>query len=323
MNPTLHPPVYTLHIELESIEPRIWRRLKVPAAISLRTLHDIIQTVMGWQDCHMHLFRIDGVRYGFSDNEYDDDEVDDSTVLLGDVVQRPGATFAYSYDFGDGWEHAIRVEQIRRDVPAAEAPRLLGGERGCPPEDCGGVPGYYDLLDAIGDPAHEEHESMIEWLGGAYDPDRYDVAAHDRALAPLRRTRKATGRRSGTGSGNRATRGRQTSSPSELYATRLIEIIDDLREQLALPAHIGDVAIELLRRHAGRDPDGFLGVRKPGIWVAAALHASFMLHPRWTLAVVPPMTLDELSEIFGVSTASISARSGQLRRGVRLQPMLR
>ena len=91
----------------------------------------------------------------------------------------------------------------------------------------------------------------------------------------------------------------------------------------SLPPHVSDMAAELLRIHSGRDPDAFLAVRKPGIWVAAALHASFMLHPRWTMASVEPMTLGELSEMLGVSSASISARSRQLRRGVRLRPMLR
>jgi hypothetical protein len=323
MSPTLHAPVYALHIEVESIEPAIWRRIEVPASVTLRTLHDIIQRVMGWQDSHMHLFDIDGVRYGFGDNEWDDDEQDDSEARLGDVVPKSDVVFRYSYDFGDGWEHTIRVEQIRRDVPEGDVPRLLGGARACPPEDCGGVSGYYDLLDAIADPEHEEHESMLEWLGGGYDPEEYDNAEHDRALAPLRRGRATARRGRKSGPALRGTRDQPAASPAMPYAGQLIAVLDDVQRELALPTHISDVAAELLRIHSGRDPHGFLAVRKPGIWVAAALHASFMLHPRWARASVEPMTLSELSELFGVSPASISARSGQLRAGVSLRPLLR
>ncbi|MEX1181993.1 MAG: hypothetical protein WEF86_02080 [Gemmatimonadota bacterium] len=325
MSPTLHAPVYTLHIQLEDIEPPIWRRIEVPASFTLRRLHDVIQLVMGWQDSHMHLFEIDGGRYGFGDNEWDDEDRDDSEVLLADVVQQVGQFFVYSYDFGDDWTHRVKVEEIRREVARRDVPRLLAGARACPPEDCGGVSGYHDLVEAVADPDHEEHEALLEWLGGGYDPAEYDVARHDRRLDRLRRARTpAGGRRPATTRPPAGRSARGAGSPVALRVTELTAILNQFRQDVpALPVSIADTAEDLLRRFAGSDPETFMGVRRLELWAAAAVHASYMLHPYWMHYPLKPMTLADLSEMWSVSSASISKRSGQLREGVRLRPLLR
>jgi hypothetical protein len=290
MSPTLHAPVYTLYIELEEIEPPIWRRVEVPASFTLRRLHDVIQVAMGWMHAHLHLFEIDGARYGFGDNEWDDSELDDSQVLLGDVVQHVGDVFSYEYDFGDDWKHIVLVEQIRRDVPRENVPRLLDGRRACPPEDCGGPPGYEELLEET-----------------AYlDPEAYDVAAHDARLEPLRRPDPLLGERE-----------------AELVAELHGVLAQVQREIPALPRHIIETAVMLLHRIANTDADEFLRARNPAVWAAAALHASFVLHPRWSYHPLSPLTLKALSQLFDVSARSIGARSRQLRDGVTLHPLLR
>ncbi|MFL6164240.1 MAG: plasmid pRiA4b ORF-3 family protein [Jatrophihabitantaceae bacterium] len=144
-----------------------------PAAANretLRELHAVIQTAMGWQDYHLHLFEIDGVRCG---------DVEDLDGPLGDeetyTVCEAAATateFSYDYDFGDGWSHEIRVE------PAAgtSGPQLIDGARACPPEDCGGPWGYQDLLEVLAEPTHEEYHQLLEWLDGPFDPESFDLA---------------------------------------------------------------------------------------------------------------------------------------------------
>jgi hypothetical protein len=317
----LHPPVFRLSIELLGIEPPIWRSVQVPAGITLRRLHDIIQVVMGWDDVHMHLFEIGDVRYGMGDNEYDAEEVDDSKVLLGDVVHGAGAAFDYEYDFGDGWEHLIRVEEVRRDVPAAEVPRLLDGARACPPEDCGGVPGYMDLVEALTDPDHQDHESLLEWLGGDFDPEAFSVPTIDRRLASFRRAagKKPAGddrKRAGAGS-RKAGRGMKELPPAMVLAHNLANAVDDVIRHFRLPEYVAASSRDLLMFHAQRDPDSFLGVRKHEIWIAAAIHAAFMIQPRSPFLPLPHISLEELARIFGVSTASVSSRSAELRRGLR------
>ncbi|MGH7446783.1 MAG: plasmid pRiA4b ORF-3 family protein [Longimicrobiales bacterium] len=199
MSHVLHPPVYTLHVQVEGIDPPVWRRIEVPASIPLRGLHDIIQTVFGWEGAHLHLFEIGGERYGLGDNEYDEDEHDDAAVLLGDVVQNAGSGFLYRYDFGDDWYHAIRLEQVRRDVAPKEVPRLVAGERAGPPEDCGGVPGYLELLEAITDSEHEDHAAAVECGRGAAMTPRNSISTVRTAgssgigAVPRRRVRRSAG----------------------------------------------------------------------------------------------------------------------------------
>ena len=184
--------VYHLHVTLEGVEPRIWRRLQVPGNASLGWLHGVIQVAMGWTNSHLHRFNV-GTRQ-YSDLSFDLDEyeesprtLDENAVTLLDIAPRARTAFTYSYDFGDSWGHRITVEKILDPDPsAARLAQCLDGKRSCPPEDCGGVWGYADLLKVIRNPKHEEYESMMEWLGGSFDPEVFDRVRTNKHLKRLK-----------------------------------------------------------------------------------------------------------------------------------------
>lgn len=172
--------LFQFKITLDGIEPPIWRRIQVQDC-TLDKLHEHIQTAMGWTNSHLHQFEIKGQRYGdpeLLDDGFDDFECEDSTTtLVSEILPKTGKRFAfkYEYDFGDSWEHEILFEGSPPIDPKAKYPVCLEGERACPPEDCGGVWGYGDFLKAIRNPKHEEHESMLEWIGGKFSPEAFDA----------------------------------------------------------------------------------------------------------------------------------------------------
>lgn len=165
---------YRLKIQLLDIEPAIWRHFVVPASITLDRLHDVIQIVMGWTDSHLHEFTIGNKRY----TEYPESKEDGlacGRYRLGDLIKQKGRTFRYLYDFGDSWEHELVLEESRYFNPELRTElACLDGQRSCPPEDVGGVPGYCEFLNALKDPNHEEHESYTEWSGGSFDSERFE-----------------------------------------------------------------------------------------------------------------------------------------------------
>ncbi|MEJ2347395.1 MAG: plasmid pRiA4b ORF-3 family protein [Gammaproteobacteria bacterium] len=177
--------IYRIHVTLKYAAPPIWRRIEVPADIRLGRLHRILQTVMGWTDSHLHAFRAGDVTYGVPDPDFPDATRAERNVRL-DKIAAPGDTFIYEYDFGDGWEHELKIEKVLPADYTIHYPRCIAGERACPPEDCGGPPGYEDLLAALGDPAHPEHEAMHDWAGPGFDPERFDLAEVNRLLWRLR-----------------------------------------------------------------------------------------------------------------------------------------
>jgi hypothetical protein len=163
--------IVTIRIELVDTDPLIWRAVEVPTSITLKALHDIIQAVMGWFDCHLWEFTVATRKYGLPMDEDwgTEPRFEASKVRLRDVLA-PGKTIIdYLYDFGDSWEHRLTVSGVRQGDSALSYPRYIGGERNSPPEDCGGIPGFYELLDAIADPDHPNHADMVEWLDD-YDP---------------------------------------------------------------------------------------------------------------------------------------------------------
>jgi len=183
-------PIYQLKVVLLDIEPPIWRRFQVRENITLAALHDYLQGVMqGWVDYHLHEFEIDGRRFGVPDHEYDDIPemrlTNESRHKLCDLV-RPGDSFLYRYDFGDNWEHLITVEERLTPDPNVKYPVCIDGQRHCPPEDCGGTIGYEEFLEAISDPQHEEHDSYLEWVGGSFDPEAFDLKRANDVLDNIR-----------------------------------------------------------------------------------------------------------------------------------------
>ena len=167
--------LYLLRIKLLDIEPEIWRRFVVPANITLDRLHDVIQIVMGWNDSHLHEFTIGKKRYT-EYPEYKEDGLECGRYRFGGLIKRKGRTFGYLYDFGDSWEHELTLEESRYFNPELRtAIACLEGERACPPEDVGGTPGYYEFCEVLQDPSDEEYEHFMEWSGGNYDSERFDI----------------------------------------------------------------------------------------------------------------------------------------------------
>jgi Plasmid pRiA4b ORF-3-like protein len=179
--------IYQLRIELQYLKPAIWRRVLVPGSIKLSKFHVVILWSMGWQGGHMHEFVIGQTNYG----EPDPDFPQVPPVVREDRVTLQQAlgslkTIRYIYDFGDDWEHKIKLEKTLPFDPEMKHPRCIAGQYACPPEDVGGVDGYIDFLDAIRNPAHEEHASMLEWIGGGFDPLRFDLDETNERLSEIK-----------------------------------------------------------------------------------------------------------------------------------------
>jgi hypothetical protein len=175
--------IYQLRITLQEVSPPIWRRVLLPGGYTLDRVHRVIQFAMGWSNYHLHVFDIDGVQYGMPDPDELLPVRDELDVRL-DAVAAKGARLRYTYDFGDWWEHEVLVEDVLPADPEMFYPTCIGGERACPPEDVGGPYGYEELLVALADPRHPEHEALREWLGRPFDPEAFDP---ERATTLLRR----------------------------------------------------------------------------------------------------------------------------------------
>lgn len=175
------PVVYQLLITLSEVTPPVWRRVLLTSDMSLHRLHWIIQAAMGWTNSHLHQFRIGEDVYTQPDFGLDEDEdykiKNERTAKLGKLGLAPHSRFIYEYDFGDGWHHEIEVEAVMKIDDRFSHPICTAGERACPPEDCGGVQGYAEFKQAIRDLEHEDHDGLIEWIGGIFDPDGFDMNA--------------------------------------------------------------------------------------------------------------------------------------------------
>ncbi len=176
--------IATVRIELIDTDPPIWREVEVPTAITFKTLHGIVQIVMGWENYHMWEFAIGRQKVAAS-------------RILRDVLRPRRTTIDYVYDFGDCWEHKLVVTGPRPALPGVAYPNYVGGERNGPPEDCGGIPGFYDKLDALADPEHPDREEIVEWIGD-YDPEAVDVKRIVSRLARIGKPRKPRAGKSDT-----------------------------------------------------------------------------------------------------------------------------
>ena len=172
---------FELDVRLRGIEPAIWRRVEVDGAAALDEVHFALQVAMGWTNSHLHQFVIGDKRYGMAnvDGAEELKLEDERQYRLQDVV-KSGDSFEYEYDFGDGWEHDVRVEKVTT-VARAVKPRCVAGARACPPEDCGGTGGYENLLEALADPKHDEHDEMVEWSNG-FESERFALPKGGREL---------------------------------------------------------------------------------------------------------------------------------------------
>jgi hypothetical protein len=175
-----------LKITLHDVEPPVMRRIEVPLTIRLDRLHLALQAAIGWTNSHLYEIRARDVGWGIPDPDWGDGPLDARKARLLDVLEDTGAkSFRYLYDFGDGWEHTIKIERIVDAVPSVAYPRLIEATGRCPPEDIGGPWGYGDFLEAIADPKHERHAESMEWIGEHFDPDAVDTEGHAKALAAL------------------------------------------------------------------------------------------------------------------------------------------
>ena len=177
--------IYQLKITLEHIRPAIWRSVQVTGDTRLDELHDIFQIVMGWEDCHLHQFIIGDKIYGIPSPEYPGAFKNEHNAIL-EKIAKQGDKFFYEYDFGDGWRHQIKVEKVIPAEKDQRYPVCLAGAGACPPEDCGGIPGYMNLLVVLNDPDNEEYEEMQEWIGEDFNPERFDLAEINKTLWRLR-----------------------------------------------------------------------------------------------------------------------------------------
>lgn len=178
--------VMRFRITLDGIKPPIWRLIDVPEAYSFWDLHVAIQDSMGWLDYHLHSFNTprghDRIRsnIGIPDHELDNGVVAGWEVPLSSFFVEIGDRLEYEYDFGDGWSHEIMLVGILLKEPRLKYPLCVDGRRACPPEDCGGIEGYEELLKVLADSSHDEHKDMVEWLTGhaknywPYKPDEFD-----------------------------------------------------------------------------------------------------------------------------------------------------
>jgi hypothetical protein len=183
-------PIFQLKVTLLHIEPPVWRRLLIPSDISLAKLHFAINEAMGWTCSHLHSFTFADRTFG--DPELDPDgelDFEDERKVKLSALADQGSSIAYEYDFGDGWEHEIMIEASIEADPRLRLPLCVGGARACPPEDCGGVPGYERLREVLLDGRHPEFDETLTWVGGFYDPEGFDSNRTNQALRALPRQR--------------------------------------------------------------------------------------------------------------------------------------
>lgn len=187
-------PLYQLKVTLKRSKPAIWRRVVVRGDMTLDLLHDVMQMAMGWTDSHLHQFSTGagfGARasYGQPDPDFDDmgsETRDERRYTVADLAPAAKRKFVYEYDFGDSWEHDVQAEKILPPDPAFKHPICLAGANACPPEDCGGIHGYYSFLGILADPKHPEHKDMKAWIGGNFDREAFSVEGVNALLKRLK-----------------------------------------------------------------------------------------------------------------------------------------
>lgn len=196
MNP--HDPeslIVRVEASLVNIEPAISRTLELPRAMNLAELHEVLQAAFGWADSHLHRFDVGGLDYGSPEHASDDEQArrtfEATDVRLRDLALTADSPLVmlYEYDFGDSWMHRLSMTLAPRD-PEARYPRCVAGSRSAPPEDAGGPHSYPEMLEAWSDPEHDEHAAVRRWTGRSFDPERFDLAAANKAIVSAMRRAK-------------------------------------------------------------------------------------------------------------------------------------
>lgn len=176
--------IYQIRVKLNGSEPEIWRRLLVPSDVPLGDLHKILQTAMGWTNSHLHQFIKDRTFYEPPAPEgelWDNSGIDYTGMTLNEFLLKKNDTIEYEYDFGDGWNHTIKLENMVEKADVG-LPVCIGGAMNCPPEDCGGIWGFQEFKKIMKNPDHPEYENYFEWYGGEYDPEAFDMEAVNEML---------------------------------------------------------------------------------------------------------------------------------------------
>ena len=207
--------IHELKITLKGSKPPIWRRFAVPSDIPLKNLNYVIQIVMGWTNSHLHQFVVlnvkpkpspEEMRKLFRNEEWDkieecmrrdrswsdprmevDGAEDEKKAKLCELAPSVKSKFIYEYDFGDGWDHTVEVVKIGPPDEGVKYPVCLAGKFACPPEDCGGIWGYYEKLEILKNPKHKDYEDTLEWTGPYFNPEHFDIDEINAQLAELRK----------------------------------------------------------------------------------------------------------------------------------------
>lgn len=175
-----------LKIVLNGTKPPVWRRFLVNDSITFAKFHWVIQTVMGWTNSHLHEFSVNGMQIGEPHEDYDHELTDSKKIRLNELLKPEKQKFRYLYDFGDSWDHIITVEKIIEKDGTPKTFECIDGKRACPPEDCGGVWGYEDFLKAISNKNHPEHKEMLDWIGGSFDSEEFDLNEINKSLSKIK-----------------------------------------------------------------------------------------------------------------------------------------
>ncbi|CAN5439054.1 hypothetical protein BH11BAC1_BH11BAC1_23940 [soil metagenome] len=180
---------YQFTIRLRGSEPEIWRRIQVVTDTTLFELHHVIQIAMGWTNSHLYEFQLKELHFGtqYSDDQevYGDDFRDASLISIKELELKPEQIFVYQYDFGDNWEHSIHVDKIELKDDNKKYPFCIDGQQKCPPEDCGGIRRYYEMLEILASKNHPEKKELKEWLGARFDPNHFDKDKVNRQLKKI------------------------------------------------------------------------------------------------------------------------------------------
>jgi hypothetical protein len=303
------PAVLRIKIVLLGTKPSIWRRVLVPAEFTLAQLHDVVQAAMGWEDCHLHQFYIDKQRFGVPNpNERflgGSLTLNEKKTCLGNLLNKVGAKATYIYDLGDSWEHTLSLEKIlpaELDVPY---PLCIEGKLAAPPEDCGGIPGFYHMIEALADPNHEDHEGMRDWID-SFDPEAFSIDTVNKKL------RKIFGAPRNPNSAGVAKRKAIIAKPNMDDLRAAVEVLQAafdpsprtqrqrIRPDQELPVELTDRERELILEHAFADE---------------ALIGRLRVAPTPNQRAVFYFTLDDLDDLAGCVAAEANhAKDKKLRK---------